>query len=527
METPLAGLAYDLEKMGRLVSDQLERGLGCFHARDLGEAEQLIERDDVIDNLNLLLEERCFELAATRELSADDLRVVRSTVKVATNLERIGDAGTHIAKRVRMIVREHLRPTSFAFPDLEATALLATQEATGAFLRQDLEQARRACLYEPELDGHYVERLAEIRRRMQAYPSEVPYLLHCLSIMKYLEKVADYVLNIGEQAIFLITGRRLKFPQYQELGQLVAESAPGELAFRPYWDGISGAVVARVDGRTGAMIYKEGSRRKIEAEAEKLRAWEQIGGGRLTPRVLGSVTVKDRQALLREFVDSTLLSDFYLSPAPREAKLDATRRLLDAIELVWRTTLTPQPPRLDYVEQIRQRLPEVYALHPDLHEIAERDADPEKTEVRLADLLARAEAREPDLTPPFSVWLHGDFNANNVLYQERTGQIQFIDVHRSRLGDSLQDIGVFLLSMDRRPDLPEGVREDVAAANALVEAFARRFAAEHEDTTVDRRLRLSLARSCITSSRIVVNPALAEALLRRGIGLLRRVTEEE
>jgi hypothetical protein len=81
--------------------------------------------------------------------------------------------------------------------------------------------------------------------------------------------------------------------------------------------------------------------------------------------------------------------------------------------------------------------------------------------------------------------------------------------------------------MDRRPDLPEGVRADVAAANALVEAFARRFAAEYRDTTVDRRLILSLARSCITSSRIVVNPALAEALLRRGIGLLRRVTEGE
>ena len=525
-EAPLAGLQADLQRMGRLVSDQLERGLECFHARDMGEAEQLIERDDVIDNLNLSLEERCFELAASRELSADDLRVIRSTVKVAANLEHIGDAGTHIAKRARMIVRENLRPAPFEFPDLEATALQAAAAATGAFLEQDLDQARRACLYEPELDGHYVARLAEIRRRMQAYPSEVPYLLHCLSIMKYLEKVADYVLNIGEQAIFLITGRRLKFPQYQELNQLVSESTPGEFEFRPYWDGISGAVVARVDGRTGAMIYKEGSRRKIQAEAEKLKAWERIGGGKLTPRVLGSVTVKDRQALLREFVDSMLLSEFYLSGASREAKLSATQRLLDAIEVVWRTTLVSRPPRLDYVEQIRQRLPEAYALHPDLREVVESAASLGDAEAGPEDLLVRAEALQPDLTPAFSVWLHGDFNANNILYQEQTGQIQFIDVHRSRLGDYLQDVGVFLLSMDRRPGMTPSVRDDVAAANALVESFAWRFAAEYEDTTVGRRLDLSLARSCITSSRIVAEPVLAEELLRRGIGLLRRVTEE-
>lgn len=505
--------------MGRLVVDQLERALLSFHALDAGMADEVIERDDVIDNLNFSLEERSFDLAAVPGLSPEDRRMARAGVKIALNLERIGDTGTHIAKRVRLVIRDQAKPVDFAFPELEDAALRAVREVLDAVAEQDLERARQACLRESEFDARYVAYIGEVRRRMQAYPSEVPYLLHCLAVMKYLEKVADYVLNIGEQAIFLSTGRRLKFSQYQQLGQLVPEAEPGDVEFHPYWDGLSGAVVAQVRRHGAPAIYKEGSRRKIEAEAQKLEAWENIPG-HLTPRMFGSTTVGDREALLREFVDSPLLSELYLSAEPRERKLDATRRLLDAVHVVWRYTLVPERPRIEYVEQIRRRLPEVFALHPQFRPIVDEGIPAGSHAIPTEELLIRAEALEPDLAPPLSVWLHGDFNANNVLYHAPTGQVKFIDVHRSRLGDYLQDIGVFLLSMERRPDASPGLREDFAAINELIESFARRFAAEHGDAAFQRRLDLSLSRSYITSSRVVADTAHAERLLRRGLCLL-------
>lgn len=520
---PLQAVLSDLIKMGRLVADQLERSLRAFHSLDEALAAEIIERDDVIDNLNLSLEEQSFDLAVAAGLSAEDRRIARAAVKIALNLERIGDTGTHIAKRVRHVIRDQAKPVEFAFPELEASALRAVREVTDALAQQDLERTRQACLRESEFDAQYVARLAEVRRRMQAYPSEVPYLLHCLVVMKYLEKVADYVLNIGEQEIFLTTGRRLKFSQYEQLGQLVPGSERGDLEFRPYWDGLSGAVVAQVRRHGAPAIYKEGSRRKIEEEAQKLEVWARIPGD-LTPRVLGSVTVKDREALLREFVDSPLLSELYLSAAPREAKLAATRHLLDAVDIVWRYTLVPGRPRVDYVEQIRRRLPEVYAVHPEFRAVVDAGVAASPQTVRVEELLVRAEALEPDLAPPVSVWLHGDFNANNVLYHGPTGRVKFIDVHRSRLGDYLQDVSVFLLSMERRPQAAGALHDDFAAINELVESFARRFAAEHGDAAFERRLNLALARSCITSSRVVADPAHAERLLRRGLGLLTLVT---
>ena len=112
-----------------------------------------------------------------------------------------------------------------------------------------------------------------------------------------------------------------------------------------------------------------------------------------------------------------------------------------------------------------------------------------------------------------------------MLYNDRTGQVKFIDVHRSRLGDYLQDVSVFLLSMERRPDLSAAIREDVAQVNAMVEGFAREFASEHADAAFERRLALSLARSCITSVRVVIEPTHAAALLRRGVSLLRQAAQ--
>ena len=515
----IESLTPDLRRMASLVLHQLEQALSCFHALDLAQAEEVIERDDMLDNFNVFLEGRCYDLVAGGHLDGRGIRVARSTAKVAANLERAGDAGTHIAKRVRLIHREGAERLPFDFPDVEAIALSGVTEATQSFLEGDLDLARRACQREPELDACYVARLEALVKLMQTHPAQLPYLVQCLSVLKYLEKVADYTLNIGEQTIYSVTGRRLKFPQFLQLEQLTGEARIGTYNFRPYWDGISGAIVARVEAPETPMIYKEGSRRKIEEEATKLDTWQRIAQD-LTPRVLGSVSVKDRQALLREYVEGALLSDLYLSSTPREIKLRATRRVLAAVEFVWQTTLTPTPPAIDYVEQIRQRLPDAFVLHLQLWAIAKAGIANGRRIAPLDTLLDQAMGLQADLAPPFSVWLHGDFNANNVIYNPETEQIKFIDVHRSKPGDYVQDVGVFLLSMVRRPDLNGTTEADIQAVNAVVEDFARSFARRRNDLAFDRRLKLSLARSCLTSIRIVIDPAMAERLLLRGMTLL-------
>ena len=152
------------------------------------------------------------------------MRFARCAVRVAQNLERIGDSGCHIAKRLRLLRADGVAAAPFDIDALTAVARISVHDALDAFMDPTVELAERACQREPEMDAHFVALLMQLRARMQAAPDEVPYLLHVHSVMKYLEKVGDYVLNIGEQALFLATGRRMKFEQFQQLDRFLAKS---------------------------------------------------------------------------------------------------------------------------------------------------------------------------------------------------------------------------------------------------------------------------------------------------------------
>ncbi len=505
-----AGLRDDLKKMERLVARQLQDALKAFVELDLDDAGRIAERDDIVDNLNLHIEELAQSVPVS-QLQSDDARFVRSAVKVALNLERIGDAACHIARRVDIALSEGHRYVQFDMEEMEAIALAAVRESVASYLDQDIHMAESACLREPQLDAVYVRKIHELESRMRNEPDNIPFFLYWNSVLKYLEKVCDYTLNIGEQAIFLVTGRRLKFAQYQQLDRLVSASANGALAFSPYYDGLSGAAVARLSDGEQTVVFKQGSRKKIEAEADKLREWQRLFPS-LTPRIIATDRQGDREALLREFVSGVLLSDIYLSLRLLEDKLQATRDLFSLTLDIWRVTMEQGKPSTCFAGQIRSRLSEVYAMHPYLEFVSDREG--------LGDLLDAMEEREQAISPDFQVWLHGDFNMNNVVY--RDGSIRFIDVHRSTYGDYLGDTGVFLVSTVRQPQIEEPVREQLRGICRLVREYVEAFAREQGDVHYHERLQMSLARSYLTSARVVVDEGHARWLFERGIRLLRK-----
>ena len=247
----------DLTRMQRLVLDQLRRALAAYRSRELALAEEVIQRDDVVDALNLALEEQTVDGLASAQ-SDEGRRLLRAALKVSVNLERAGDAACHIAKRARLAVSLGDAPVDLDTSALERLAALALDEAMRGFLERDPDIARRACLREPEIDATFIGLVDEVRAAIAHDSERAGSYLHVYSVMKYLEKIGDYALNIGEQALFLITGRRLKFAQFQSLDRLGVPSSDGHAAFRRFWDGISGAVVAEVaePERTSA-VYKK------------------------------------------------------------------------------------------------------------------------------------------------------------------------------------------------------------------------------------------------------------------------------
>jgi aminoglycoside phosphotransferase (APT) family kinase protein len=176
------------------------------------------------------------------------------------------------------------------------------------------------------------------------------------------------------------------------------------------------------------------------------------------------------------------------------------------------------------VRQIRERLPELYAIHPELEGLRGRATRVFGIEhCSLDGLLEQLEVIEPALAPPVTVRIHGDFNTNNVVYDAAQDRVSFIDVHRSGAGDYLQDIGVFVVSSLRSPIQDPRVTADLEQLNAQVVAFAGEFGRLVGDDHFERRLALSQARSFITSGRLLTDIEFARSLYLKGVHLLEQV----
>ena len=138
-------------------------------------------------------------------------------------------------------------------------------------------------------------------------------------------------------------------------------------------------------------------------------------------------------------------------------------------------------------------------------------------------LVRLAAEREAKITAPFSVYIHGDFNLDNILYDPVERRINFIDLHRSRYMDYVQDVSVFMVSNYRLQVLDPPLRRRILELTVDFYRFATAFAQQSGDQTFELRLALGLARSFVTSTRFILDKSLARAMFLRSRYLIERV----
>src|SRR5262245_60172380 len=464
--------------MARLVQSQLIRGMTAFFQRDARLAEQVTQKDDQVDNLLGLIEVKCFERLAETPPGDVRSRQLRGVFRVALNLEKLGDYAVNIAEQAVHVSRLTARPIPFDLAGPARVALAALDEVITAFADASAEKAKHACRCELELDRQYRDALQEAFRRLAQPHPDPAFVITNLFVAKFLERIGDSILNIGESTLFILTGERLKLHQYLHLEEMVGDVRPGEggVDVRQIWGGISGARLARLSmGEGRPLIWKEGAERKIEEEVQATEEWNRLIPG-LAPDLKGRLQRDGRESVLREFLDGVLLRDVYLT-RPWDEKARVTQRLLETVREIWLLTGTGAAPRVDYCRQIADRLAELYGVHPRLRRLRESETRVFGIRHRsLGELLAELGPREAALAPPVTVRIHGDFNTKNVIYDAGKDRVHFVDVHRSGPGDYLQDVSVFVVSNLRSPIQAPRVLAELARVNALVVEFAAEFA---------------------------------------------------
>ncbi|MEA3292417.1 MAG: phosphotransferase, partial [Pseudomonadota bacterium] len=184
---------------------------------------------------------------------------------------------------------------------------------------------------------------------------------------------------------------------------------------------------------------------------------------------------------------------------------------------------TKNPVSARFMRQLFRRIDEVYAIHP---EFAQTDSAICGLGIASFDsLLERAQAYESEIRAPFSVYIHGDFNVDNIIYDPLEKKINFIDLHRSRYMDYAQDISVFMVSIYRLQVLDIPLRRQMLEQSFQIYQFAHGFAEKAGDKTFDLRLGLGLARSFATSTRFILDKSLAKAMFIRARFLIERILE--
>lgn len=515
------------------VETQLQRTGRHLKLPDATSLSRIVDREDYIDNLDASIRAKSFGAAAEGVREHDTLALLRAYEVIASNLERIADFCEKIIVQVGYIERPAVY-VRYDFTEFLDEVLSGLRLIEPAVFERDVQVALGICRTEHTIDQMYAKTFRRILNELESNAGDsTQTLVTLLFIAHYLERMGDSLLNIGESILSAHLGERIKIGRLRALEDSLERtelsSHLGHLSLKAMGETKSGARVSSLLSRertTGgsvprSMIFKEGTTRKLMQERDNIARWEQLMPG-LAPEIYSFHDGGGHAAILFEYLPGATFESLLLNkPWPDVSRaLDSIQRKL--LE-VWRRTHRPDPVAPCFLQQLSARFEDVLAVHPEFRQGDARIG--ERRAASLPSLLDELLPYDQALQSPFSVFIHGDFNVDNVIYDPTHDSVRFIDLHRSRMMDYVQDVSVFLVSHFRLQYLEAPVRGRINSAMLRFLDFARGQALRLEDPTFDQRLALGVARSFATSTRFVLDRELARSMFLRARYILERLAE--
>ncbi|EGF32544.1 Phosphate transport system regulatory protein PhoU [Oxalobacteraceae bacterium IMCC9480] len=202
--------------MGGLVESQLRDAMVSFRTGNIELSFAVIKSDENVNKLEVQLDETCSHLIVRRQPTANDLRTVMATVKVITDLERIGDEATKIARTAANL---HERGT-MSINHFETVRVIATSaadmlhDALDAFARLDAKQAVRLIAQDAVIDHEFRSIMRSLITFMMEDPRTISSALDTLWVAKAIERIGDHAKNIAEYVIYIVEGKDIRHTDY-------------------------------------------------------------------------------------------------------------------------------------------------------------------------------------------------------------------------------------------------------------------------------------------------------------------------
>ena len=202
--------------MGGLVESQFHAAMTCFRTGDVEHAEQVIKADEGVNKLEVALDDTCSHLIVRRQPAANDLRTVMATIKVITDLERIGDEATKIARAAKNIHERGVSSISH-YETVRAIASSAgdmLHDALDAFARLDEKHATRIIAQDQLIDHEFRSIMRNLITFMMEDPRTISAALDTLWVAKAIERIGDHAKNIAEYVVFVVEGKDIRHTDY-------------------------------------------------------------------------------------------------------------------------------------------------------------------------------------------------------------------------------------------------------------------------------------------------------------------------
>jgi phosphate transport system protein len=196
------------------MSGEAEAALGlaveALLERDASKAQQVIENDRMIDNMEMEIEEQSVNLLALQQPMARDLRMLTSALKIANDLERVGDHAVNIAQSAERLSQA---PAIAPEPEIIEMARLSREmlsDALEAFIRGDAAAGREICRRDDKVDALHKSVFRILLTHMMEDPHTIGAGMELFLVSRNLERVADLATNIAEDVVFLVEGKSIK-----------------------------------------------------------------------------------------------------------------------------------------------------------------------------------------------------------------------------------------------------------------------------------------------------------------------------
>lgn len=195
-------------RMGDLVGVQLKDAMASLVGLNADEARRVVAEDPALNRIEEQISEEAARLIATQQPVAKDLRKILAGIKIASDLERMGDLAVDVAKATIRLEGQALVKPLVDLPRMADLVRTMIADSIRAYVEENVDLAHKMAKDDDQVDGLFGVIFMDLAAIMAADPQTVSQSMLLSFVARYIERIADHATNIGESVVYLVTGKR-------------------------------------------------------------------------------------------------------------------------------------------------------------------------------------------------------------------------------------------------------------------------------------------------------------------------------